>query len=209
MVIGAVEYDADIAWTRRFVGARERTRSLGAASACVGRCAIDISLSRSRCDGKPVGERLYSDAAAPFVVATGRPESATYCATRRNPRLRRRGGVDHRGHRGLARVCAAGRSATARDGIRRGATIPGRTGEACAKDKPRKERIAGIPRQYRGLAAGARSPGRAGRGARCTALASGSAEPHATATRSGRIQSDRKAAFRAACARGGDTGREP
>jgi hypothetical protein len=210
VVIGNLEYDGDAAWTRTFVGACERARPLGAASAGVSRCAIDIALSRSRCDGKPVGECLFIDAAAPFVVATGgRPGRTAYCSTRRNARFRRRGGVDHRGPRGYAPARTAGRGVTARAGIRRGGTIAGRAGEARAEDVPRKERMAGIPRQCRRTAAAARSRTRAGRGARCTALASRSAEPDATATRSGHIQSDRKAAFRAACARGGDTGREP
>ncbi len=104
-----VECDADAAWPRTFVGACERTRPLGAPSACVCRCAIDIALSRSRCDGKPVGERLSIDADGPLRHRhRPQPERATYCATRRNARLRRRGGVDHRGHRGYACVRAAG-----------------------------------------------------------------------------------------------------
>jgi hypothetical protein len=82
VVIGNLEYDGDAAWTRTFVGACERARPLGAASAGVSRCAIDIALSRSRCDGKPVGERLSGDAAAHFVIDTSRrPESASHCAT--------------------------------------------------------------------------------------------------------------------------------
>jgi hypothetical protein len=77
-----VECDADAAWTPTFVGACERTRPLGAASAYVCRCAIDIAVPRSRCDAKPVGERLSSDAAAHFVIDTGRgPECASHCAT--------------------------------------------------------------------------------------------------------------------------------